>query len=143
MKTKRWSVLLTAATALALGAAATPASAQAYTAKVKLPYDVQWGRAVLTAGEYRLVLNSIGQPMHVLDEGGGTRAIVYGSAERPRPGVPTQLLVTNDRGVRTVRALNCRPWGVDFVYKPFTRAERQLLASGEQVERLPVRLASR
>ncbi len=140
MNTRR-TLLAGAATVLAIAA---PSSAQSpYAGKVKLPFDVQWGRASLAAGEYTLVLRSIGRPMAVVDDTGRTRALVYGSAESPRTSQGASLLVTQDGGRRWVRSLNCPEWGVNFVYKPFTRAERDLLASGRQVEQLPVRLASR
>jgi hypothetical protein len=130
--------------ALALATVATPARAQAaYRGSLTLPFEVQWGRAVLPAGEYTLALTSISQPMRVIDDGGRTRAFVYGSVERPRVGQGTFLLVTRDGSKRTVRSLNCPEWGVDLVYRPFTRAERDLLASGRQEENLAVRVASR
>ena len=42
-----------------------------------------------------------------------------------------------------MRSLNCPAWGGNFVYKPFTRAERSLLANRERAEAVPVRMASR
>jgi hypothetical protein len=137
-----WKTLLAgAATVLALAA---PSSAQSpYSGKVTLPFDVQWGRASLAAGEYTFVLRSIGRPMEIVDDNGRTRALVYGSAESPRMSRGASILVTQDGGKRWVRSLNCPAWGVNFVYKPFTRAERDLLASGRQIEQLPIRLASR
>jgi hypothetical protein len=47
--------------------------------------------------------------------------------------------------VRLVRSLNIPAWGHNFVYRPFTRAERQLLANSGDVETvragwLPARL---
>jgi len=139
---KRWKTLLTGA-AMGLAVAASASAQSAYTGKVKLPFDVQWGRAVLTAGEYTLALRSIGQPMRVIDDAGRTRAFVFGSVEPPRAGLPNVLILTSDGRTRTVRSLNCPAWGVDFVYKPFTRAERELVASGLPVEQLPVQVASR
>jgi hypothetical protein len=126
------------------GLAATAAQAQsAYRGQLTLPYEVRWGLAVLPPGDYTLAMRGVDEPMSVIDAGGRTRAFVYGSREVPRPAQPASLLVSRDGAQRTVRALNCPAWGVNMVYKPFTRAERNLVASGDQVERLPVRLASR
>ena len=141
--TKMAPFLVAATLAVAFGPTG-PAGAQTpYTAKVKLPHEVHWGKAVLPAGEYTLAMSSINRPLSIVDEAGRTRAFVYGAQERSRAAQPAALLVTNDGRARTVRSLNCPEWGVNIVYRPFTRAERQLLASGDAVERVGVRLASR
>jgi hypothetical protein len=61
----------------------------------------------------------------------------------PREWQPTALLLTRDGAERTVRSLNCPAWGRSLVFKPFTGAERALIADGEQVETVAVRMASR
>jgi hypothetical protein len=129
---------------LALGAiAATAAQAQSYTGKFTLPHPVRWGGADLPAGEYSLAMRSIEGPLSVADASGRIRVLVYGFRDFPTKAQPTALLVTRDGAERTVRSLNCPEWGHKFVYKPFTRAERDLLAQGDRVEAVMVRTASR
>jgi hypothetical protein len=125
-----------------LAAGATLAD-PAYGGKVTLPYEVRWGGVVLPAGEYSLRLDSIGGPLHVVDASGRIRALVYGFPDSPTKAQPTSLLITRDGAQRTVRSFNCPPWGHKFVYKWFTRAERDLLANGERAETIAVRMATR
>jgi hypothetical protein len=125
------------------GLFAGAAQAQSYSGKFTLAHEARWGGAALPAGEYSLAMDSIKGPLRVIDGSGQIRALVYGSPEYPRNGQPTALLVTRDGAERTVRALNCPAWGHNFVYKPFTRAERDLLANGERLETVAVRMASR
>jgi hypothetical protein len=114
-----------------------------YNGKFTLPYEVRWGGAVLPAGEYSLAMDSIKGPLNVIDASGRIRALVSGFPDYLTGGQPTALLVTRDGAQRTVRSFNCPAWGHKFVYKPFTRAERDLLASGERAETIAVRMASR
>jgi hypothetical protein len=51
--------------------------------------------------------------------------------------------VTSDGTQWVVRSFNCPAWGMNLVYKPFTRAERSLTAEGDQALHLPVRMAAR
>ena len=140
------SVCLTRGFALAivLGAlSAGAAQAQFYGARVTLPYEVRWSGAILPAGEYRLAMDSIDRPMSVIDASGRVRVIVLGISDDPTRTQPNSLLISRDGAQRTVRSLNLPAWNRKFVFKPFTRAERSLLASGERTEAVPVRRASR
>jgi len=125
------------------GLSAGAAQAQSYSGKFTLPHEARWGGAALPAGEYSLAMDTIKGPLSVIDSSGRVRVLVYGSSEYAEKGQPTALLVTRDGAARTVRSLNCPEWGRRFVYKPFTRAERALIASDQQVETVAVRMASR
>lgn len=114
-----------------------------YSGNVTFPYEVRWGGAALPAGEYTLAMSTIAGPLRVIDDSGRIRALLYGSREEPRRTQPSSLLVTSDGTLRFVRSLNCPVWGVNLVYKPFTRAERTLLALGDRADRIAVRIASR
>jgi hypothetical protein len=133
------------AVAVLLGglAAGAAQAGPAYGGKVTLPFEVRWGGAVLPAGEYSLAMDSIKGPLNVIDASGRIRALVSGFPDSPTSAQPTSLLVTRDGAERTVRSFNCPLWGRKFVYKPFTRAERDLVANGERTETVPVRMASR
>jgi len=119
------------------------AQAQSYTGRFTLPREARWGGAVLPAGDYRLAMDSIKGPLQVIDASGRVRVLAYGIPDSPRADQPTALLVTREGSAWTVRSLNCPVWGHNFVYEPFRRAERELLASGTGVETVPVRMASR
>jgi hypothetical protein len=142
MKNKvRFVMLLTLAVVVAL--AATSSAQGAYRAKFTLPYEVQWGRAVLPAGEYSLAMDSIRGPISVTDASGRTRALLFGSNDQPKAEQPTALLVMITGKVRVVRSFNCPAWGANLVYKAFTQEERAQLADGVRTETVQVRLASR
>jgi hypothetical protein len=138
----RFVMLLTLAVVVALAATGT-AQGTVYSGKFTLPYEVQWGRAVLPAGEYSLAMDTIKGPLSVRDASGRTRALVFGSRGFPKAEQPTALLVTVSGNSRVVRSLNCPAWGANLVYKEFTQEERERLASGVGTETIPVRLARR
>jgi hypothetical protein len=114
-----------------------------YYATFTLPFEVRWGGAVLPAGDYRLAMNGINEPLNVIDGSGRVRVLVYGIPDPPTDTQPSSLLITRDGAERTVRSFNCPAWGYKFVYKPFTRVERDLLANGQPADAVPVRMASR
>jgi len=125
------------------GLSAGAAQAQGYAARVTLPNEVRWASAVLPAGNYSLSMDSIKGPLTVYDTSGRVRARVYGVLEDPLKAKPAALLVTRDGNERTVRSFNCPGWGIEILYKPFTRAEMAKLAEGGQTESVAVRTASR
>lgn len=131
------------AAALAGLVAGTAQAGPAYGGKVTLPNDVLWGGSLVPAGEYTLVMDTIAGPLQVIDPSGRVRALVSAFPDVVTSTQPTALLITRDGPQRTVRSFNCPPWGHKFVYKPFTRAERDLIARGDQLEMVAVRMASR
>jgi hypothetical protein len=129
---------------LVIGAlSAATAQAQGYAAKVTLPHEVSWAGAVLPPGSYSLYMDSIKGPLTVYDAAGRVRARVYGTMEDPLKTKPAALLVTREGTEWVVRSFNCPDWGIGIVSKPFTRAERSLLAEERQTEAIAVRVASR
>lgn len=138
----RVALLLTIVAVLAVAALGAAESGAVYSGKFTLPYDVQWGKAVLPAGEYSLAMDTMTGPLAVRDAAGRTRALFYGSREHAKADQPTGLLVTIAGTSRTVRALNCPVWGANLVFKAVTREERERLADLRS-ETIPVRLASR
>jgi hypothetical protein len=125
------------------GLSAAAAQAQSYSARFTLPHEAVWGGTALSAGDYSLAMDTMKGPLRVVDASGRIRVLAYASADDPGSGQPTALLITRDGAVRTVRSLNCPAWGHRYVFKPFTRAERALIASTDAVEAVPVRMASR
>ena len=125
------------------GLFAASAQAQSYNATFTLSHEVRWGSAALPTGEYRIAMDTVAGPLRVVDATGRIRVLMYGSKESPLKTQPASLLVTRDGAERTVRSFNCPEWNVRLVYKPFTRAEGDLVASGGQAETIAVRMASR
>jgi hypothetical protein len=127
----------------ALAGGPARASLSFYSGSVTLPFEVRWGGAVIPAGEYSLSMDSARGALRVIDGSGRTRALLFSSLDDARGTQPTALLITSDGTQRTVRSFNCPEWGFNFVYRPLTRAERNLIALGEPVEAIGVRMASR
>jgi hypothetical protein len=125
-----------------VGLSAAAAQAQSYKGRFTLPNETRWNGATLPAGDYSLAMNTVEGPLRVIDSSGQIRVLAYALVEDLGNGQPTALLVTRDGPVRTVRSLNCPAWGHKLVFKPLTRAERALIAEREQVETVPVRMAS-
>jgi hypothetical protein len=115
----------------------------AYSGTFTLTHEVRWGSSVLPAGEYSLVMHSVEGPLNVVDASGRIRALAYGFPDSPTRSQPTSILITRDGTERTVRSFNCPLWGHKFVYKPLTRAERDLVANGTGTETVAVRMANR
>lgn len=138
-------VRLSAAMVVALGGFAGTAllAGPAYTARFTLQHEVTWGRAVLPAGSYTATMESVAGPLSITDEDGRVRALVAGFPDTVHKNRPAAILVTGEGSERVVRSLNAPDWGYNFVYRPFTLAERQLMARGGQVESVALRLASR
>jgi len=126
-----------------VGLSAAAAQAQSYKGRFTLPHEARWNGATLPAGDYSLAMSTIQGPLRVIDSSGQTRVLTHALVEDLGDGQPAALLVTRDGAVRTVRSLNCPAWGHKLVFKPFTRAERALIAAGQQTEAVPVRMASR
>jgi hypothetical protein len=131
------AVVLAGLTAVAADAGAP------FNGEITLPHEVRWGAAVLPAGDYTLAMSSGQGPLRVIDDSGRIRALLYGSQEHPRATQPASILVTSDGSEWVVRSFNCPAWGMNLVYKPFTRAEQSLIAEGDRTLYLPVRMAAR
>jgi hypothetical protein len=120
------------------------ASAQSYLdGTFTLPYEVRWQGAILPAGDYSITMTSSNSPALLRAANGGGGAFVLARCVDPaRKGAPTSLLITRQGNERVVRFFNWKERGVNFVYKPLTKAERTQLASVEQAEIVPIRMAS-
>jgi hypothetical protein len=132
------SVALAVATCLLSGTAnAQPLLKGTFT----LPYDVRWGGTLVPAGQYQIVIDSARRPALVSTLSGTGLVFatpqVVNDASR---GEKTALIVTMGETERTVRALNWREGNRSFVYKPFTKAERQSLAQA-RTETVAIRTA--
>jgi len=121
------------------------AHAQTLQGKFNLPFEVQWGQAVLPPGDYSFTLNSDGtaySSVVVHGEGNMTKIILSHYPDSRSSG--KSALVIERSGQRgAVRQLRLVEAGLVFSY-PVAKAERQALAQGPVlIQRLPVLMAKK
>jgi hypothetical protein len=93
------------------------ASAQDYSGKFTLPFEVQWGSATLPAGEYSFRIDTAAAPyvakIYGKDSGVLILAKTFSNASAPER---SELIIGRSEGKRTVHALCLRELGVVFSY---------------------------
>jgi hypothetical protein len=139
-KTMRHSieVRLFAVVLLGICAFATAASAQTLTVKFTLPFEVQWGRNVLPAGEYSISMDSSANVALVRSANGNTVGFTPIPITATSHSGNTALFVMVRGNERLVRSLNLPARGISLVYPPTTSAQREMLANADQVRTVPV-----
>lgn len=145
MKMKRNLVLIRLGLAVAVCAAAGAASAQPLVkGSFTLPYEVQWGKAVLPAGHYSIAIERADRPAALSTATGRVVAYVMARSFEDAPqDQATTLVITKSEARRVVRAFNWREGNRRFIYRPFTQAERRQSASAAGLETVAVRVAQR
>jgi len=135
---------LSIAAALVLGASVGTANAQSLAkGTFTLPYEVQWGKAVLQPGSYVITIDSQRGPAVVRTLNGEGRLIVMGLAEEAMKDHPSSLVITKNENRREVRYLNLREVDKSFAYRPFTKSERKLVGQLGETEALPILMAQK
>jgi hypothetical protein len=118
---------------------ATAANAQSsFTGKFTLPYEVHWGTVVLPAGDYSITLESLSAPALVWSASGEIKMFTVPPITADSQKGAARLYITFLQGERIVRSLNLPQNGRSLVYKPLTKAERELVAKAGQIETVPV-----
>jgi hypothetical protein len=128
---------------LTIVAFAGAANAQSVKGKVTLPYEVHWGTAILPAGEYFIMMDSLHTVTMI--QSANTSQSFYTRVPVIADGTkdPACLLITSFQGERRVRSLNLPEYGRSLVYEPFTKAERERVAKAGQVQVVPVIIAKK
>ena len=104
------------------------ASAQSLRGTFTLPYEVNWGGAVLSAGRYTISFDSVRGPATVRTAAGVPRAMLFArSIGDARKDQPTALLITQHENQRFVSAFNWRGGDKVFGYAPVSK--RKLVAA--------------
>jgi len=134
---------LAVAAAIAVGASVGPASAQSLKGTFTLPYDVQWGKAVLPAGPYTITFDSLRGPAIVRTSTGRGLVIVMARSVDKAMDQPSALLITTIENQHVVRYLNLREVDTAFAYRPFTKSERKLVGQLGEPEAVPIRMAQK
>ena len=127
---------------LATCAFAAAANAQSsFTGRFTLPYEVHWGAAVLPAGEYTITMDTFHTVTLVQSASNNqsfyTRMPMIDDSTKG----PASLSIAFLQGERRVRSLNLPGFGKSLIYEPLTKAEREQLAKGGQVQAVPVIIA--
>ena len=135
---------LALAAAIAVGVSVGPASAQSLKGTFTLPYDVQWGKAVLPAGPYTVTFDSLHGPAIVRTSTGRGLAIVMArSVDKAMNDQPSALLITKIENQHVVRYLNLREADTAFAYRPFTKSERSLVGKVDESLAVPILMAQK
>ena len=131
------ALLMTVAVTASVGASPI------FYGKFSLPYEVHWGRTVLPAGNYSIMMGGFNSPAMVRSASGKVQFI---------SGFPTTgdslkggcfLYITANEGKHTVRYLNMPSHGRILIYKPLTRTETEEIARGGQPQSTQVAVAQR
>jgi hypothetical protein len=139
-KTMRHSIEVRLFAVVLLGICAFAAAANAQTLAVKftLPFEVQWGRNVLPAGEYSISMDSSANVALVRSANGNTVGFTPIPITATSHSGNTALFVMVRGNERLVRSLNLPARGISLVYPPTTSAQREMLANADQVRTVPV-----
>ena len=144
-KTTSSFLKLAVAAAIALCVSVTTASAQsALEGSFTLPYEVHWGKAVLTPGVYTITFDTMRGPAIVRTSTGQGRAILMPvPIDKSMKDQPSALIVSRVENQRVVRYLNVRESDVSFAYRPFTKSERKLVGSADKPEAVAILMAQK
>ncbi len=136
MKTVRYMLMTVAAALLLAGAA----QAQDYLGKFTLPIEVQWGKAVLAAGDYTLEHNSMRRPelVTIRGEKATVMTLPIGQSFEADRSQKSALVLARINGKTVVRTLVLTELGMEFYY-PWPKGERLRIAEGPiLIQRVPV-----
>lgn len=116
------------------------ASAQpSFAGKFRLPYEVQWGQAVLPAGDYVIRMDSTASLAKISPaNGSGAGVFTMPPVVEDSHSAGTYLTITNQGNGRRVRSLNLPELGKVIVFAPLTKSEREAYAKAGQVNTVPV-----
>jgi hypothetical protein len=135
----RISARLIAATLLVLSLCAAAGYARpSFAGRFTLPYEVNWGKNVLPAGQYVILMEELGTSATVRSLDGKIAFFTPMPVKDKSDGGITGLVVMIRGNERTVSALNLPHNGYTLVYTPRTAAERELLAKADRVATVPL-----
>jgi hypothetical protein len=123
---------------LATCAFAGIANAQTLAVKFTLPFEVQWGRNVLPAGEYSVSIDSSAKVALVRSANGNTVGFTPIPITATSHSGNTALFVMVRGNERLVRSLNLPTRGISLIYPPTTSAQREMLANADRIKSVPV-----
>jgi hypothetical protein len=114
-----------------------------FAGRFTLPYEVNWGKNVLPAGNYRIIMEQLGTKTTIESADGKISFFTPIPIPQESKGGTTGLVVVLHGNEHFVRALNLPHNGVSLVYQPATRAEREMLAKADGVDTVPLLTGSK
>lgn len=135
--------LVAAAVLVASLCAAAGYAQPSFAGRFTLPYEVNWGKNVLPAGNYRIIMEPLGSKTTIESADGKIAFFAPMPIPQDSKGGTTGLVVVLYGNQRFVRALNLPHNGVSLVYQPGTRAEREMLAKANGVDTVPLLTGSK
>jgi len=103
-----------------------------------LAHEVHWGQAVLPAGEYSIRMESVAGPAKIMPASGNwavyTQAPI--TADSEKGGAYLTLTVVGNE--RRVHSMNLPALRKSVIFAPLTKSEREELAKGGQIDKVPV-----
>jgi hypothetical protein len=116
------------------------ANAQVYKGNFTLPFDAQWGRATLPAGDYSFVLDSVNGPCIIrVEQGKRSVAMVMAqSNDVSKPSNHSALIVTRSGGRARIRALHLAELGTDLYYGAPKAEAWEMASAPALIQRIPV-----
>jgi hypothetical protein len=135
---------LVAAAVLVVSLCAAAGYAQpSFAGRFTLPYEVNWGKTVLRAGNYQIIIDQAERTTTVESADGKIRFFTTIPIPQDSKGGTTGLIVVLHGNERFVRALNLPHNGMSLVYQPATPAEREMLAKADGVDTVPLLTGSK
>jgi hypothetical protein len=128
---------------LGICAFATASNAQSNAGKFTLPYEVQWGRAVLPPGEYKITTGYAGNAALVRSTDGKVVTFTPIAIKEQSDDHGAAIHVVAYGKQHLVRSINLPSHGISLVYPPATEAEREILAKADRAESVPVTTAKK
>jgi hypothetical protein len=137
------TLLIAALLAACLLAGSAHAQAQ-FHGKFTLPYEVQWGRAVLPAGSYLLSFTTDATPTAVIREARTLRIVAFetSSIQEDSKADGSALLISLRGDRRIVHSLRVAEIGEVYVFNP-ALAHRRRVEEARRIREVPVLVAEK
>jgi hypothetical protein len=131
-KPKRNPIRSTVLASIVLATCAFAAAAYAqpsFVGSFTLPHEVHWGAALLPAGDYTIVVDSLDGPATIRSAKGEGRMFTPAPIQTDGGKGKCSLFITIFNGERRVRSLNLPRLGQSLIYAPLSKEERETLPS--------------
>ena len=92
-----------------------------------LTSTVQWGKAVLPAGEYTFTMNSAQSPIIIQSVDGRASAMAVALSSRDAAPGGSYIFITGSGADRIVRSMNLPQLGRSLIFEPLSERQRETL----------------
>jgi hypothetical protein len=105
-----------------------------FSGTVTLPYEVHWGEAVLSPGDYLIRIGSLNRVAQIYSRTGTQMYFTSTRFINLNEKRETCLILTADGDKHLVNSLTMPFFGISQIYKPLTKIQRENVARGEQMQ---------